>query len=185
MRANPAYVSAVCLGNICRSPMAEAVLRSTFVTAGYVIVHPRAQAPALVEKQVANLVAAGEHVVVLDSCGTSGWHVGEPADPRALATLRAAGYSLTHQAAALDVGALHPGQWLLVMDQSNLHDVQAIAPKTVQVRLLRSFDDSAAPMAEVPDPYYGTTDGFQQVLNMVERAAKGFVSQLDQQTSQG
>lgn len=151
-------ITCVCLGNICRSPMAEAVLRRRFGHAGL------------------------SRDVVVDSAGTGAWHVGEGADPRALTTLQAAGYDLSHSARRFEPEWLERSQLILAMDRDNYDALVALAERhdvvPEHVRLLRSFDPSAAPGAEVPDPYYGGADGFADVLAMIERAAQGVVAHV-------
>ena len=166
---SPAYrITTVCLGNICRSPMAEAVIRARVDDAGL-----------------------GDAVRV-DSAGTDGWHIGEDADPRALQTLRASGYDLAHS------GRQITAEWfvdddrpdlLLTMDSSNYAAVIALAPDESareRVRMMRSFDPALAglvpgdPRLDVPDPWYGDHDGFTAVLAMLEAAADGLVADLPQ-----
>ena len=159
-------ITTVCLGNICRSPMAEAVIRARVDHAG--------------------LATA----VLVDSAGTDGWHIGEDADPRALQTLRAAGYDLAHSGRQITTEwFLEPGHpdLLLTMDSSNYATVTDLAPDEVareRVRMLRSFDPALVglplgdPRLDVPDPWYGAHDGFIQVLAMIEAAADGLVADL-------
>ena len=161
-------VTAVCLGNICRSPMTQAVLTSYVEEAGL-----------------------GDRVAV-DSAGTGNWHVGDDADERALATLRSAGYDLDHAARQIHRDWFTPGHaaygdLVLAMDSSNYADLMAMAPDATaaqQVRMLRSFDPAMAgipdgdPELDVPDPYYGRADGFATVLEMIESASAGLVAQL-------
>jgi protein-tyrosine phosphatase len=159
-------ITTVCLGNICRSPMAEAVIRARVDDAG---------------------LAAR---VLVDSAGTDGWHIGEDADPRALQTLRAAGYDLAHSGRQITTEwFLEPGHpdLLLTMDSSNYATVTALAPDEVareRVRMLRSFDPALVgiplgdPRLDVPDPWYGAHDGFLEVLAMIEAAADGLVADL-------
>jgi len=159
-------ITTVCLGNICRSPMAEAVIRSRVDEAGL--------AP----------------LVLVDSAGTDGWHIGEDADPRALQTLRAAGYDLSHSGRQVTTEwFLEPGRpdLLLTMDSSNYAAVTSLAPDELargRVRMLRSFDPALAglvagdPRLDVPDPWYGAHDGFIEVLAMIEAAADGLVADL-------
>ncbi|MEI2716435.1 MAG: low molecular weight protein-tyrosine-phosphatase [Candidatus Nanopelagicales bacterium] len=151
----PYLITAVCLGNICRSPMAEAVLRRRFDDAGL-----------------------GADVVV-DSAGTGGWHVGADADPRALATLAAAGYDLRHSARRFQPEWLERSDLVLAMDRDNYDALLELAERhdvpIEHVRMLRSFDPEASANADVPDPYYGGADGFHDVLAMIERAADGVV----------
>lgn len=159
-------ITAVCLGNICRSPMAEAVIRARVEEAGL------------------------GGAVLVDSAGTDGWHIGEDADPRALQTLRAAGYDLMHSGRQITTEwFLEPGRpdLLLTMDSSNYATVIALAPDEAsreRVRMMRSFDPALAglpagdPRLDVPDPWFGDHDGFGEVLAMLEAAADGLVADL-------
>lgn len=154
-------ITAVCLGNICRSPMAEAVLRARVDEAGLT------------------------HVIV-DSAGTGSWHVGGAADPRTLATLRARGYDLDHTAQQIDHDWFAERDLIVVMDSSNYRDVldlRATAQSQTPVRMLRSFDPALAhlvephPELDVPDPYYA--GGFDEVLDMIETAVDGLLASAD------
>jgi protein-tyrosine phosphatase len=163
---NPYRITTVCLGNICRSPMAEAVIRARVDAAGL------------------------EAWVRVDSAGTDGWHIGEDADPRALQTLRAAGYDLAHSGRQITTEWFRePGRpdLLLTMDSSNYATVVSLAPDEAareRVRMMRSFDPALAaltagdPRLDVPDPWYGDHDGFADVLAMLEAAADGLVADL-------
>ncbi|MDT7801384.1 MAG: low molecular weight protein-tyrosine phosphatase [Actinomycetota bacterium] len=140
----------VCSGNICRSPMAELVLQAKLDEAGL----------------------AG--AVRLSSAGTGGWHEGEPADKRARATLKAHGYPTSHVASEVTEDDLD-ADLLLAADQGHAEFLLARVDDPAKVRLLRSFDPSAPDGAEVPDPYYGGDDGFEDVLGMIERAVPGLL----------
>ena len=144
-------IALVCLGNICRSPMAHVVLERRVGDAGL-----------------------DDHVEVASS-GTGGWHVGNPMDPRAAATLAAADYDPSRHR-ALQYDPTWPGAYdaVLVMDRSNLADVGGRSERT---GLFRDFDPTD-PGGEVPDPYYGGTDGFEEVLAMVERTSDAIVTAL-------
>ncbi|EHY90396.1 protein-tyrosine-phosphatase [Saccharomonospora azurea NA-128] len=145
----------VCSGNICRSPMAEIVFRRRLAEHGL-----------------------GDAVTVR-SAGTGGWHVGEPADPRARETLAAHGYPVEHT--ARQVGHEHLDADLLVAaDKSHLRDLRVLVDDPDRVRLLRSFDPTAPADAEVPDPYYGGDEGFVEVLGMIERAVDGLLDWVRQ-----
>ena len=144
-------IALVCLGNICRSPTAHVVLESRIADAG------------LADR------------VEVASSGTGGWHVGNPMDRRAAATLTAAGYDPTrHRARQYD--ATWPGSYdlVLVMDEANLADVGG---RTDRLGLFRDHDP-VDPGGEVPDPYYGGADGFEEVLAMVERTSDAIVRAL-------
>jgi protein-tyrosine phosphatase len=148
-------VALVCLGNICRSPMADVVLSERLAAAG------------LAER------------VEVTSAGTGGWHVGHPMDERAAATLTAAGYDASrHRARQLTPDWLDDRDLLLAMDTANLADVRAAGPGAGdRVRLFRDFDP-VGPGGEVPDPYYGGDAGFEEVLAMVERTVDALVAAL-------
>ena len=150
-------VCMVCLGNICRSPMAAAVLRHKLEAAGL-----------------------GDEVVV-ESAGTGGWHVGDGADRRARAALVARGYDDTHRARTFVRSFFQDYDLVIAMDGENLRNLRALAPDREardEVRLLRSYDPTSPPDAEVADPYYGGDDGFVDVLDQIERACDGLVADL-------
>ena len=146
----------VCLGNICRSPMAEGVLRA------------RIEASPL----------AGQ--VILDSVGTGNWHVGQPPDPRAIATAARHGVDISGLRArqlSRDDFILH--DWLLCADRDNLRDVRARDPSDAHSRcaLFLHWAGMAAD-ADVPDPYTGGDAEFEAVWAMLDRAAHGAVARL-------
>ena len=159
--SRPLLVTAVCSGNICRSPIAEYVLRDAVERAGLA------------------------EAIVVDSAGVGAWHVGEGADPRSLQVLAAHGYDgsahrVQQITSAWFVGPDAP-DLLLAMDASHYAALRRMAPGS-DVRLIRSFDRqlAARPDADldVPDPYYGRGDGFERVLAMIERATPGVVAHL-------
>jgi protein-tyrosine phosphatase len=144
-------IALVCLGNICRSPTAHVVLEERLAAAG------------LADR------------VEVASSGTGGWHVGNPMDSRAAATLTTAGYDPTrHRARQYDATWPEAYDLVLVMDQANLADVGG---RTARVGMFRDFDP-VDPGADVPDPYYGGADGFEEVLTMVERTSDAIVTGL-------
>ncbi len=151
--SGPYRIALVCLGNICRSPMAHVVLDATLESAGL----------------------AG-HVEVTSS-GTGDWHVGQPMDTRAAAALIGGGYDgSAHRARHFDA-SWFDHDLLLVMDEDNLRDVLALGGGADRVRLFRDFDP-VDPGSEVPDPYYGGEDRFREVLAMVERTSAALVAAL-------
>lgn len=144
--AEPAYhVCFVCSGNICRSPMAALVFRGHLERAGLA------------------------DAVRVTSAGIGPWHAGEPADERARATLAAHGSDTAHVAAQVDTRHLG-ADLLLAMDSGHEKALRRLVDDPARVRLFRSFDPAAEPGAEVPDPYYGGPDGFEDVLAMIEAA---------------
>ena len=148
----------VCLGNICRSPTAEAVVR------------------ALAARELP------EVGLEVDSAGTAAYHVGEPPDPRKQAAAARRGYELK----ALRARVVEPRDFerfdlILAMDRENLEVLHRRAPEQARerVRLFLEFSPDSEPR-EVPDPYYGGANGFEEVLDLVEAAARGLLGYLRQ-----
>lgn len=112
--------------------------------------------------------------VVVTSAGTGNWHVGQAADPRAAKVLRNHGYDDDHVARQLDAEEL-AADLIIALDGEHLRALRRSVPEPERVRLLRSFDPAAPEGAEVPDPYYGGPEGFDEVLSMIEAAAPGIV----------
>ncbi len=155
----PVRVLFVCLGNICRSPTAEGVMRSLIEAEGM------------------------DGDVELDSAGTGAWHVGSAPDPRAREAASAQGVTLAGQARKVEPGDFERFDLIVAMDGSNLRDLRAIAPSpegSGKVRLLREFDPASAGGRDldVPDPYYGGEDGFGTVFEMVRAACQGLLDQI-------
>jgi len=149
----------VCLGNICRSPTAEAVMARLVADAGL------------------------EREIELDSAGTGAWHVGSPPDARASEAAAARGIATRGVARQVTVADFDAFDLLLAMDAENERALRALAPHAdaaAKVRLLREFDPSSAQAAslDVPDPYYGGPDGFDRVLDLVEAACAGLLAEL-------
>ena len=147
----------VCMGNICRSPTAEGVMRQL-----------------LDEEGLADRV----HV---ESAGTGGWHVGEPPDERATLAARQRGITLSGAAQQVRPADFRDYDLLIAMDRGNLRELLAIAPDeeaAENVRLLREFDPAASGDLDVPDPYFGGDRGFETVLDMVEAACRGLLDEL-------
>ncbi|HEY7379195.1 MAG TPA: low molecular weight protein-tyrosine-phosphatase [Steroidobacteraceae bacterium] len=146
----------VCLGNICRSPTAEAVLRELV----------RREAPDL--------------ALEIDSAGIGDWHIGEPPDERALAAARRRGLDMSRlrarQIASEDFARF---DFILAMDRANLADLRRRAPSQYRERV-QLFLEFAPELEvdEVPDPYYGGEAGFEEVLDLAEQAARGLLSYL-------
>ncbi|GAB96704.1 protein-tyrosine phosphatase [Kineosphaera limosa] len=149
-------VCVVCSGNICRSPMAEVVLREAFTDAGL-----------------------GDRVVV-DSAGTGGWHLGGGADRRALNALAAAGFDGTaHRARQIEPDWFDDRDLILCADSGHLAAMQRMGRDSdADVRLLREFDPQASGDLDLADPYYGTPDDFEECLEQIRRAAPGIVEQV-------
>jgi protein-tyrosine phosphatase len=158
MNASPKVkVLFVCMGNICRSPTAHGVFRHLVAQAGLA------------------------RAVEIDSAGTHGYHMGEPPDRRATQTALGRG---------IDIGDLRARRaepedflrfdYILAMDQDNYHSLSRICPRGTE-RKLALFLDYAPELRrrEVPDPYYGGQQGFDQVFDMVETAARGLLADIE------
>lgn len=117
----------------------------------------------------------------IDSAGTASYHVGELPDERTRATARRRGVELTHRARQVSARDFEHFDWLVCMDAKNVEALRSRAPSDAaraKIVLFRAFDPSAKPDAEVPDPYYGGPEGFEDVLDMCERASVGLVEHL-------
>ena len=151
---NPIRVLMVCLGNLCRSPTAEAMLRKKVHEAGL------------------------DDRIEVDSAGTADYHVDSPPDRRAVAHGEKRGLKLKHlrgrQVALSDFDRF---DFILAMDEDNLASLQRIQPpgSRAKVALLLSYAPQLG-VREVPDPYFGGADGFETVLDLVESAADGFIA---------
>jgi protein-tyrosine phosphatase len=149
-----ARVLFVCLGNICRSPMAEGVFRA---------------------------MAAAEGVAVeADSAGTSDYHAGDPPDARAQAEMRARGFDISDLRARRVIrGDFARFDYILAMDKMNLGDLRKLAPPDFPgvIRLFLDYTPNAA-VREVPDPYYGGDEGFADVYALIEAASRGLLAEI-------
>jgi protein-tyrosine phosphatase len=159
MSTSPFRICFVCTGNICRSPMAEAVMRRLLEEEGL------------------------EHAVEVDSAGTTSWHVGDPADRRAVAALRDGGYDgSTHRARRFERSWLADRDLVVALDSGHLDELRALAaggPHDTKVRLLRSFAEGAdGHRLDVDDPYYGDAADFARVLEQVEDGCRGIIRSL-------
>ncbi|MFN4079649.1 MAG: low molecular weight protein-tyrosine-phosphatase [Saprospiraceae bacterium] len=145
----------VCLGNICRSPMAEGILK----------------------RQVAE---AGLQWTV-DSAGTGHWHAGEKPDPRAISTARRAGTDISNQVARqISPGDLALFDLILAMDLSNLRNLQALdagAEHRSKIQLVSAWAFPGEDV-EIPDPYYGGEEDFAQVYRLLEQCCQSLVEQV-------
>jgi protein-tyrosine phosphatase len=148
----------VCLGNICRSPLAEGVFRGLAEGRGL-----------------------GARYAV-DSAGTGAWHVGDAPDARSIAVARKNGVRLTGAARQVDAADLEDFDYVIAMDRENLRDLRALERElggTARIHLLREFDPDPGDQ-QVPDPYYGGDDGFDRVYAMVLRACEGLLDVLEE-----
>jgi protein-tyrosine phosphatase len=154
--ADPIRVTMVCTGNICRSPMAEAILRQTLRGTDL------------------------EGRVVVDSAGTHNYHVGDDADARARQVLAEGGYSISHRARRFDPAWLEERDLILAMDAGHLRELRALAARHrvsgAPIVGFRDFDPEGP--GDVPDPYYETLDAYRLVRTMVERSMPALLAHL-------
>lgn len=157
MNDSPYRILFVCLGNICRSPLAEGIFRHQVEAAGL-----------------------AQHFEIA-SAGTGDWHVGRPPDQRMIATAKERGVEIAHQRARhLRASDLERHDLILAMDRSNLANIRALAfpgAATSHVVLFRDFDPRPDSV-EVPDPYYGGEEDFRQVFEIVERTSRALLDKL-------
>lgn len=147
----------VCLGNICRSPSAQGILEAKLKQQGL----------------------SGS--VEVDSAGTYGGHAGEPPDPRAVSACAERYYNIQSQTARkIHYRDFETFDYILAMDNDNLTALQDCCPPKYQrkLHLLMEYASGKYQHSEVPDPYYGGTQGFHNVIHMIELACDGFIAQL-------
>jgi protein-tyrosine phosphatase len=145
----------VCHGNICRSPLAQGVLRVMLKQAGL------------------------DRQVQVDSAGTHGYHSGEGPDPRAIRRAARRGYDISDlRARPVVPGDFTAHDWLLAMDDDNLAWLQRKAPAGTTARIELLLVHGPGMAQHVPDPYYGTDAGFDHVLDLIEPACAALVAQL-------
>jgi protein-tyrosine phosphatase len=152
----PTNVLFVCLGNICRSPTAHGVFESLLRGAGL------------------------DQFITVDSAGTGDWHIGEPPDRRAVRSAFERGYDLSHlRSRQVKAGDFQTFDFILAMDLKNLSNLQRLAPRQFSGKLNLFLDYTDLPKpAEVPDPYGGGQDDFEQVLSLIEHAAEKLLHHL-------
>ena len=148
----------VCLGNICRSPAAEAIFNQK-----------------IKERDI-------ENFFVVDSAGTGGWHIGNLPDQRMRTTALSKGIELTSRARQIEENDLYEFDHILVMDKDNLHAVKSLSkdqlnPVNSKIKLILSYS-KVSQLDEVPDPYYGGQNGFDTVLDLLETAIDGLIDSL-------
>ena len=144
----------VCLGNICRSPIAQGVFENVLRREGF-----------------------AEEVFV-DSAGTGAWHVGSPPDERAQKSARLRGLDLSAQKARrISPDDCDAFDYILTMDEENYRAVAALCRRSAVVRPFLDFAHDS-PEREVPDPYYGGSEGFEHVLDLVEEASEGLLAEI-------
>jgi protein-tyrosine phosphatase len=153
----PLRVCFVCMGNICRSPTAEAVMHDLVRAAG--------------------LSASIE----VDSAGTSGWHIGKAPDQRAVEAAERHGVYMAHRGRQFTRGDFDKFDLIAVMDIDNRTELFRLAPngdEAAKVRLLRTFDPDAESAIEIADPYYGATTDFDRVFDEITASCAGLLSYL-------
>ncbi|WP_394553657.1 low molecular weight protein-tyrosine-phosphatase [Agromyces sp. MMS24-JH15] len=163
--AQPFRVSFVCTGNICRSPMAEVVLRSLAERSGL------------------------EHALAIESAATGDWHVGERADQRTIDALARAGYDGSrHRARQFDPSEFPALDLVVAFDRGQARILRNWAARIIdqhKVRLLLEFEPELATLQDVPDPYYSDEATFDRVLGMIERSTQALFRQLAPALRQG
>lgn len=147
----------VCLGNICRSPLAHGIFQH------------------LVDQNYLS------DQFLIDSCGTGAWHVGNPPDPRSIQTAALHNIDITHQRARkfnprTDIERF---DHIIPMDKANHRDLLDLGTPKSQLALMRSFDPTLKAPKDVPDPYYGGDNGFEKIYHMLTRACQGLLDQFE------
>ena len=149
----------VCLGNICRSPTAESVMRSLVEQAGL------------------------QDEIEVESAGTGDWHIGRPRDAQSTEAAKARGIALTGRGRQVTASDFDAFDLIVAMDRANLRELQGLAPGAearTKIHLLREFDPASAgaPDLDVPDPYHGGRRGFEDVFDLVEAACEGLLAEV-------
>ena len=146
----------VCLGNICRSPMAEGVFRRVAEEEGVM------------------------HLFEIDSAGMGDWHIGQAPDTRAQEAAQRRGIDISGQSARqVTRGDFHEFDLLIAMDGSNIAELTELAPKEARHKIRRFLDYAPhTGTKDVPDPFYGGRDGFDHALDLIEAAARGLLAEL-------
>ncbi len=146
----------VCLGNICRSPTAEAILRHKFATGGI-------------------------DWIDVDSAGTAAYHIGNPPDPRSIAAGECRGYDLSKlKARQLSTHDFYKFDHILAMDIENLTNIEKLRPTDATAKVNLAMAYTSFDISEVPDPYYGNDQGFVNVIDLCESIADGFIASISE-----
>lgn len=149
----------VCLGNICRSPLAEAIFNHKI--------------------RARNL----ESKISSDSAGTSRYHLQEPPDPRTIEVAQRHDIPISHMGRQIDTVDFDEFDYILAMDRENLDEILALKKyaniqKMPEIHLMRAFDNQESG-EDVPDPYFGGKDGFENVFQLLDQSIDNFLSYLD------
>ena len=147
----------VCLGNICRSPLAEAIFKHK-----------------LKERGLQDKIEA-------DSCGTANYHIGDNPDPRTIANAKKNGVTIDHCGRQLSVDDLEEFDYILAMDSNNFNNIHRILENEKhkpKIQMMRDYDPQGK--GDVPDPYYGNEKNFQEVFDILNRTMDKFLDHLDQ-----
>jgi protein-tyrosine phosphatase len=148
----------VCLGNICRSPLAEAIFKDK-----------------IKKKKI-------DHLFEVDSCGTANYHIGDSPDSRTIANARKNGVVIEHCGRQFSANDLNDFDFILAMDKSNHHNILRLLKDnshTEKVMLMREFD-TLDKGGEVPDPYYGGEKHFQEVFEILDRSTENFLNHIQE-----
>ncbi|MDQ7011333.1 MAG: low molecular weight protein-tyrosine-phosphatase [Mariprofundaceae bacterium] len=157
--AEPIRVLFVCLGNICRSPLAEVIVR----------------------KHAAERGLDGRFYFA--SAGTGSWHIGHGADPRSAETAHRYGLDLSrHVAQQITMDGLRSWDWFVAMDHDNRADLLAMGAPEERLLMMRQFEPGHAVVPDVPDPYYGGPDGFEHAYDMLSENAARLLDYLEKNT---
>lgn len=153
------HILFVCLGNICRSPLAKAIFNHQISEKG------------LGEKYVA------------DACGTSNYHVGDRPDPRTIRNARQHSIEIDHIGRQISVQDFSNFDLILTMDRSNLQYVNDLSAKSqnlkADIKMIRAYDPESLGLQDVPDPWYGNEQGFEEVFQMILRSCEELIQQLE------
>lgn len=156
-KENPYQIVFVCLGNICRSPTAEGVFQH--------LVNERGLGPYF----------------YVDSAGTSAYHIGESANSRSQKTANDHGIQLRSRARRFESDDLKEFDLVVAMDSENLRDIEQLITKSsfnTKIVCMRDYDPKPGD-GDVPDPYYGGIDGFENVFNIVKRSCEALLNELE------
>ncbi len=144
----------VCLGNICRSPAAEGIMRTRSRQRGLDL--------------------------YIESAGTGGWHEGDPPDGRMIAAMARHKMDISHQRARqVEFSDFYTFDYMLAMDLKNQGDLLALAPPNRECDIRLFLDFAEGNTRETPDPYYGGPDGFEHVINLIEQGTEGFLDFIE------